>query len=384
MRKTTDRKLVHFALIVYLLFCVGGAVTHRVIVRREARRYAGSMGVFWEAWDALEEDFYGSLPSPRERTYGAIRGALETLGDPYTIFLPPQTSEVEQDRLAGAYGGIGVDLWWNDNRPTLSPFPDSPAQEAGLQSGDLLLAVDGEPVAGYDLDEIRVLLRGEVSSTVALTIYRPPTLTLTVTRAEIQIPSVTYRLLDLDQTVGYIHITTFNDRTPDETERAAESLLNAGASRLVLDLRDNGGGLVNSAVMVADLFLSDGVAMYTAWRESESSVEMEPGGLLEGMPTVVLVNHSTASAAEILAGALQIREHTPLIGEQTRGKGSVQGLFSLSDGSSLHVTTSIWLLPNHQPLPESGLTPDIPISPDADAPGDELLERAVQYLDSGE
>ena len=204
-----------------------------------------------------------------------------------------------------------------------------------------------------------------------------------ITRAEIRIPSLSYRLLEQNPSIGYLHITAFTAHTAEETESAIAALLDGGATRLVLDLRDNGGGLIQPARDVADLFLDEGVLMFETRRSVPEEVfYSRDGGPAVDLPLVVLVNHSTASASEIVAGAIQARQRAILIGEPTYGKGSVQLIFPLSDGSSLHVTSALWLLPDHQPVAADGLLPDIVVvaTEGQDAP----LERAIQYFETGE
>jgi|YNPNPStandDraft_1061719.scaffolds.fasta_scaffold03638_9 carboxyl-terminal processing protease len=369
-----------------LLFAMGFAA-HRLMQKNEERAARQSLAPFWQAWEILDRYYNGELPSAQERTYGAIRGALATLNDPYTIFVEPPQGEIERDQLSGTYGGIGVDLWRDDAGNTLLfPYPDSPAAAAGVQSGDQLLAVDGQSVLTATLDSINALLHGEVGTAVTLTLSRPPTppFDLTITRAEINLPSVTYRLLEGTPPVGYLHITTFTERTPEETEAALHSLTAAGATVWVLDLRDNGGGLIQSASAVADLFLdSDQVMFYQVrQRDEETAFRAHPGGPGTEGRLAILVNGSTASAAEIVAGALQAHGRGPLIGEPTFGKGSVQMIFPLSDGSSLHVTAAVWLLPDRQPVSPEGLTPDLPVA--AGGGTDPQLEQARQYLETGD
>ena len=376
-------------LVVFLLFFAAGFATHRMLNRRAAEAAAQPMGVFWEAWDIVEQSFYGEVPSPKVRTYGAIRGFLALLDDPYTVFIEPQPSEVERDRLAGAYGGIGVDVWRDaEDRVVISPYPDSPAEAAGVRAGDFLLAIDGRSVLTATVDDVRARLHGEVGTSVLLTLSRPPTptlpFTLTVVRQEIQVPSVSYRLLDRDPSIGYLQITSFTERTPQEVEEALRSLLAQGAKRLILDLRDNGGGLIQPAVDVCDQFLDGGVILYETGRgRGERAYHARRGGLATDLPLAVLVNGSTASASEMIAGSLQAHGRAVLIGEPTYGKGSVQLIFTLSDGSSLHVTNAIWLLPDRQPLPATGLTPDIPVAP-GEGLEDAQLDRAVRYFQEGE
>lgn len=371
----------------FLLFFASGFAAQRMVGLHRARAYDRPLGVFWEAWDLLETHYYGDLPSARSRTYGAIRGALELLTDPYTIFLEPEPSEVERGRLAGSYGGIGVNLWRDgDGDVILSPYPDSPAEEAGARDGDILLEVNGYSVRTATLDDIRVRLRGEVGSTVELTLSRPPTLPfgLAVLRAEISIPSVTYRILDRHPSIGYIHITSFTTRTPDEAREAVEGLKERGAAWLVLDLRDNGGGLISPASDVADLFLDGGVVLYETRSGGErTTFSAHPDGVASDLPLVVLVNGSTASAAEIVAGAIQTRGRGVLIGDSTFGKGSIQLIYTLSDGSSLHVTTAVWHLPDDQRIGPDGLRPDILLA-STDEMEDIQLNRAVRYIQTGE
>lgn len=374
---------------VFVIFFAGGFAAHRISVRRAAEAATRPMGVFWEAWDIVEQNFYGEVPSARVRTYGAIRGFLALLDDPYTVFLEPQPGEVERDRLAGAYGGIGVDLWRDaENRVVLSPYAGSPAEAAGVRNGDFLLAVDSRPVVTATIEEIQARLHGEVGTQVLLTLSRPPTptlpFTLTVVRQQIQVPSVSYRLLDRDPTIGYLAITSFTERTPQEVEEALRALLGDGASRLIIDLRNNGGGLIQPAVDVCDQFLDRGVILYEVRKDHrERAFRAHRGGLASDLPLVILVNGSTASASEMMAGSLRVHGRAVLVGEPTYGKGSVQLIFTLSDGSSLHVTNAVWLLPDRQPLPETGLTPDIPVAPGGGLE-DVQLDRAVRYLQEGE
>ena len=346
------------------------------------------MGVFWEAWRVLEQDYYGELPTEQERTYSAIKESLVLLGDPYTIFVEPQPRELERDHMRGSFGGIGVDIWYDAaGRMVLSPYLDSPAAEAGILEGDILLALDGEQITTETIDDVRAYLHGEQGTTVALTLMRPepdgsPTLPfdLTITRGEIRVPSVTWRVVAHAPSVGYIHIQGFTDRTDEEVVEALNDLQGKGITSLILDLRNNFGGLVSPAVDVASQFLSEGIVMIEQKRTAEEQVyTVRAGGIATDIPMVVLVNENTASAAEIVAGALQDHDRAPLIGERTYGKGSVQLIYDLSDGSSLHVTSAVWLTPNRTRIGGQGLTPDV-LAPQAGGPQDAQFDYAVEYL----
>ncbi len=347
------------------------------------------LNLFQEAWDLVEQGFYGPLPGENERVYGAVRGLLGTLDDPYTVLVEPVPHQLEQDNLRGSYGGIGVNLSRDaDGQVVLSPFRDSPAAAAGILEGDLLLAVNGVPVTPeMDLSlDVAARIRGDVGTDVTLTVRRgEATLTFTITREEIETPSVTWRLLEGTPSLGYVQISSFTDRTADELREGLDELLVGGVEGLVLDLRGNGGGLLQAALDVADQFLDGGLVLYEGRKgQPEKPYLASPGGQALEIPLAVLVDGGTASASEIVAGALQDRERGMLIGESTFGKGSVQLIFDLSDGSSLHVTASRWYTPKHHQLDGVGLAPDLIVTADPHGEVDAPLERAISFLQGNE
>jgi carboxyl-terminal processing protease len=340
------------------------------------------MDVFWEAWDHVEERFFGAVPSASARTYGAIRGALSLL-DPHTRFVEPVARSLEKGDLRGAHGGIGARLTANDaGELTLEPYADSPAEGVGIAAGDVLIAVDGRPV-GDDTpsDEVAAMIRGEVGTEVEITVRKSSGVTLVVVieRETIAVPSLTWSM-ETERT-GYVRMERFTDRTVGELVSALASLENEGAAGLILDLRGNRGGLVDAAVGVAERFLEkDDVVMRQRGKSRERTFRAEREGDLS-TPLAVLVDGDTASAAEIVAGALQDHKRARLIGQRTFGKGSVQEIYDLADGSSLHVTSAIWLTPNGHPIAGEGLTPDTIV--DAETEGEDAsLRRAVEYLES--
>ncbi|OQY22721.1 MAG: hypothetical protein B6I35_05455 [Anaerolineaceae bacterium 4572_32.2] len=374
------------ALLCFCLAFAAGFGVHQVWGEFEQQAQSKPLELFWEAWALVEEYFYGELPSPQERTYGAIHTALTLLDDSYTVFVEPQPRELERDRMRGAFGGIGVVLWRSSaGEMMLSPHADSPAERAGIIEGDVLLALDSEEITELTtVNDVSVHLHGEVGTPVTLTISRPPTplFELVITREEIQTPSVTWRLLEQPPNVGYIGIGSFTERTGDEIVTAIQELQAEGSTSLVLDLRDNYGGLIDPAVVVASQFLSDGVVLYEMTRGPEERViKVQPGGIAADIPLVVLVNNGTASAAEIVAGALQDHGRASLVGEPTFGKGAVQLIYEISDGSSVHITSAIWLTPTRNRIDGRGLTPDIYVVR-GDGPQDEQLDRAIIHLQS--
>lgn len=341
-----------------------------------------------EVHQLVINNFYTDLPDNNQMQYAAIRGYLGALGDPYSFFNEPPVARSESDALAGRYGGIGVEVKRNvQGEIELFPYPDSPAIRVGLQDGDILLAINGEPLAiDQNLDVIRQALRGEVTDDgngVTITIRSVATgeeQTLEIPFEEIRIPSVLWRMLPDEPLVGYINIISFTSRTPEELNEAIVDLQSQGMEGLVLDLRNNSGGLLRESIDISDVFLEDGIIVIEQSRVSGEVIEnATPGSVIGDVPIMILVNDRTASAAEVVAGALQQNNRAILVGQRTRGKGSVQYIFGLSDGSSFRITGAIWLTPNGTPLDSVGLTPDIEMIPDSN--GREVeLDEAVRQL----
>jgi carboxyl-terminal processing protease len=347
--------------------------------------------VFWEAWGWVENSYLGALPAPDETTYGAVRGALSVLGDPYTIFVEPVDRQEEKERLRGNFGGIGAVLERDeDNDLVLEPIAGNPAEAAGILSGDILLAVDGVPItAEMTVSEIADLIRGEEGTEVALEVLHPgdeESSEVIIVRATILLPSVSYRILEQDPTIGYIALSRFSAESGDEVGDALEELLDQGVSKVILDLRHNGGGLLDAAVDVSDHFLDGGPILYQISRnEDEKEFHATDETVAAMEPLVVLIDGGTASASEIVAGALGDRGRATLIGATSFGKGSVQLVYDLSDGSSVHVTSARWYTPDRRELDQNGLEPDIVVEltqEAIDAGRDETLQRAIEFLQS--
>ena len=337
-----------------------------------------------EAWGIIKDDFYGDLPSEQTRTYGAIKGSVQALDDPYTYFIEPEPAVREQERLQGKFGGIGAYLSLNDaGQVVLTPMVDRPAERAGVHKGDILVAVDGVPLpTPADLDQVTDMIRGEVGKPVVLTVQRgDKTLDISVERAEIELPSVSWRPVDQAPDVGYIRIERFSGLTDKELSRALNELMAQNAdSAYIIDLRGNPGGLVDAAVDAAGHFLDDGVVLIEKRSDGSQKEYRAKAGVdvPSDTPVILLVDGNTASAAEILAGALQDRGRATLVGEKTYGKGSIQRIHRLSDGSALHVTFAKWFTPNDRAIDGQGLEPDVPVesSPDYDA----YLAKALELL----
>jgi len=365
-------------------FLVGFGYTWFHAPRQEAAGDPLNLSLVWEAWGYVGRYFYGPTPPPTELTYGAIEGALETLDDPYTRLVRPVPNEIEQDQLRGRFGGIGAYVYEDESGLHLRPLPGSPAEQAGIREGDQLIAVDDTSLpGGATVDMVVSLIRGPIGTSVRLSILRPSTgeeLQYSIEREEIAQPTVEWQLLEgYEPRVGYIRLALFSERTTEELQRALAAVRRDGARLLVLDLRGNPGGLLESGVEVASRFLRQGVVLYEVdSRGEERSYAVRPRvRVIE--PLVVLVDGGTASAAEIVAGALQDYGRALLVGTQTRGKGSVQLAYALSDGSSLHVTAALWYTPKRQAIDHVGLAPDYVVEP-GDGQRDVVLEKGLEVL----
>jgi len=343
--------------------------------------------VFWEAWEHAEEDFYGELPDETDLTYGAIRGMLRAVDDPYTFFIEPPDHEIEQAQLEGRHGGIGAEYVMADGYlVVVAVLEDSPAVRAGIRTGDVIISVDGSEIMGLSQNEAILLIRGgDIGGQVTLTIVRegeaePSTVTLTT--EQIEVPTVIWELKEDD--VGYVRISFFGGRTNDELKRALQQLKGMGARKMLLDLRDNPGGTIAAAVDAAGQFIDTGVVFYERDKEGNDKVfNARRGGAAIQMPLAVLVNGGTASASEIVAGAIQDHQRGVLIGERTFGKGSLQTIHELSDTSSVHVTIAHWLTPARHEIQSAGLIPSIEVGTSQEALDrgeDAQLATALQYL----
>ncbi|HSB90201.1 MAG TPA: S41 family peptidase [Anaerolineales bacterium] len=342
--------------------------------------------VLSEAFDLVQSEFFGPLPERSTMERGAVRGLVESLGDPYSLLVDPAGGELESDILAGEYGGIGADIVRDgDGLVRLVPFRGGPADRAGIREGEVLVAVDGMAVeSGWSMDEVTSRLRGPVGAAVLLTVASTPVSaerrSVRLVLESFPLPTVSGYLLPGDETVGVVRISLFSAETPHEVDLALDDLSHRGAKGFLLDLRGNPGGLLDSAVDTARLFLRDGtVASETGTDGRSSTYEVQEPGTWIAPPLAIVVDRTTASAAEILAGALQQRGRGVLAGQPTLGKGTVQSVYVLTDGSSLHLTTAMWRLPDGEPLPPGGLVPELAVSVDPADP-DVVLRSAAAWL----
>ncbi len=345
---------------------------------------------FWEAWSFLDDQFYGEFPADTERVYGAIRGMVASLGDPHTAFIDPTRAAVMSENISGSFEGIGATIRLDEAGRLMiaDTFPGRPAFDAGLRPGDFVLAVDGESIEGLSLYESVLLIRGPAGSEVVLTIFREGELKpfdVPIIRAKIEIEVVQSEMLDAPGNIGYVQLTQFSKGAAEKITEAVEDLFEQGATTLIFDLRSNPGGLLSEAVTVSSLFLKDGTVVIEKLKgNEEKAFTVQPGQQAAvDVPLVVLVNGGSASASEIVAGAIQDHHRGTIIGEATFGKGTVQLPHSLSDGSELRVTIAEWLTPSGRQIRDEGITPDIIIEmtiEDLELERDPQLDEAIKFL----
>lgn len=371
--------------ILSLLLALAGAFAAGFAVHMYLSR-AVEFPVLNEAFHIVENNALNDLPDGPGLEYGMIRGMLQAYGDPYSVFLEPVATELESNTLQGSFGGIGVNIGTDaDGNYILYPFPDSPAMKAGILEGDRLVSVDSLQVTAVTpSDEIQAAIRGATGTDVDITIARPPVMeqhTFAVERAEIALPSVTWHLDPGEARVGVVEVNIIAGSTPEEIETAFTDLQSRGATHFILDLRNNGGGLLDAGVNVARLFLKDGDVMQQQYRGRDvDTYQVEKPGPLADFPLVVLINQNTASAAEIIAGAIQARGRAQLVGFPSYGKDTIQLVFALQDKSSIHITAARWWIPGLDfPKDGHGLTPDLELSPEATDP-QAAIQAAIALL----
>jgi carboxyl-terminal processing protease len=349
------------------------------------------LAILWEAWELIKSEYDGEIPSDTDLAYAALRGVIEELGDPYTRFSDPEAAQQIRESLQGSYEGIGALVDENEEGFTVivRPFAGHPADLAGVKAGDIVLAVNGESMAGKTLDEVIALIKGPEGTDVTITFRRPDLadpFDVTITRQRIEIPLIESSMLD--EGIAYVHLTSFGRNAESQLTLALNDLLSQNPRGLILDLRDNPGGFLDQSVAVADLFLPGGVILFerSDFYDIDQTYEADGGDLAESIPLVVLVNAGSASASEIVAGALQDNGRAILVGEVTFGKGSVQLPHDLTDGSELRVTIARWYTPENQSIDGEGVTPDIEVeTPETlGGEGDTQLQRAIEYLLNGQ
>lgn len=346
--------------------------------------------LFWEALDLVYRDFYGDIPDAKTLTYDAIRGVVSKLGDPNTSFLTPDEASFFRSSMEGSFEGIGARVEWDEGRDTVrivEPFENQPAWRAGIRRGDLVLKVDGIEIIGTDLAEAIQKIRGEKGTQVVLTVEREgeaAPFDVTVTRDRIETPTISTDSLGDDQEIAYVRLYSFNQNAGQLVRQAVSDAMKRNPRALIFDLRGNTGGLLRQAVVVASVFMQDQTVLLERFASGETEIYKTEGRAVAGdIPLVVLVNEGSASASEIVAGALQDSGRATLMGETTFGKGSVQLPHTLSDGSIMRVTIARWYTPLDRSIDGAGLAPDVVVEVSDEeraSRADPQLEAAIEHL----
>lgn len=346
--------------------------------------------LLWTVWRLIDRHYVDpdSLQVDKLR-FGAVGGLVRGIGDPYSAFMTPKESNDFQEVLRGELEGIGAELTMREGViVVVAPLKGSPASAVGLMPQDIITHVDGKDMSESSLHDAVSIIRGQQGTDVTLTVFRPKIsdkLDITITRDEIKVPSVEYEVIETGTgSVGYIEINQFGEGTVREARAAAKSLAGEDIAGVVLDLRFNGGGFLDGAIDIASIFLQDGkiVSVHRRGEEVESHYAYgDP--IIPDLPMAILINEGSASASEIVSGALQDHSRATIIGKKSFGKGTVQEVIDLPEGSSLRVTVAKWHTPNGKDLSEEGVVPDVEVEMDMEAfvdGEDAQKERALEYV----
>jgi len=345
-------------------------------------------GPFWKAWHLIETKYVaGEEIDRQDLLWGAISGLSSAVGDPYTVFFPPEENEYFESEVKGVFGGIGAEIGIRKNNLVIiSPLEDSPAKRAGLKAGDRVLEIDGENTSGMTLDEAVRRIRGEKGTVVVLTVFgeeEEEPKEIGITRDIINVP-VLKTEHDEEKNIFIIKLFSFSARSGQEFRNAIREFILSGADKLILDLRNNPGGFLDSAIDIASWFLPKGEIVAVEEFRDRDPVEYRSNGyaVVRGLKMVVLVNQGSASASEIVAGALQDHGIATIMGEKTFGKGSVQELNNITQDTSLKITIARWLTPTGRSISKEGLEPDIIITKEeTENPEDDIfMIKAKEFL----
>lgn len=358
-------------------------------VGKENRKLEGvDFDQFWQVWDYVKEQYVHDDVTDQKLLYGALHGMVQSLEDPYSVFLEPTTSAQFQQDLSGSFEGIGAEIGIRDDQLTIiAPLPGNPAEKAGVKAGDVVVMIDEVDAVNLPLDLAVHRIRGPMGTPVTLKIRRngeKELRTFTIVRDTIAIVSVTWQ--KLPGNIAHLQLKYFNEDTQARFEKAARQIVAANAKGIILDLRNNPGGFLTTAIEVTSYWTGAERIVVGEQQRNREIIGHKPSNqeaLFEGIPTVVLINRGSASGSEIVAGALQDYGLAKLVGEASFGKGSVQNLRELPDGSSVKLTIAKWLTPNGRQIEGEGITPDVEVKAAENGSAaslDPQLDKAIELL----
>ncbi|MFV1917059.1 MAG: S41 family peptidase [Patescibacteria group bacterium] len=350
--------------------------------------------LFWRVLDTLDEKYFDKAKLVRSKmVYGAIQGMVAAVDDPYTVFLPPPENKVVQEDLQGAFEGVGIQIGFKGSQlAVISPLPGSPAESVGVQAGDYIIGIKDEAkgidrgTVGITLPEAVQVIRGPAGSIVTLVLLRGDNeepVVVDIVRDSIEVPSITLEFVGENEDIAHVKILKFSGETFDEWEEVVVDILKKPVlSGIIIDVRNNPGGFLQAAVDLASEFLENGTLVVSeeGSRGIEQEFRVDRIGRFRNQNVVILVNQGSASASEILAGALKDNEEIPIVGVTTFGKGTIQEPQQVGNGAGLHITIARWLTPSGFWVNEGGLVPDYEVEANQDTEEDEQLLKAIEIL----
>jgi len=398
------RKLVLRVLVISLIFSLGyvlGSKGYKVsqpsflefkVDRSVPENKNVDFSLFWKVWDTLGVSYYDkSKLNPSKMVEGAISGMVAAIGDPYTVYLPPEENKVVEEDLQGSFGGVGIQIGFKGKQlAVIAPLPGTPAEKAGIKAGDFILAIKDEKkkidktTGGMSLPEAVQIIRGPAGSEVTLTLLRDgqnEPIEVKLVRADIKVPSVVLTFEGKNKDIAYLKLLKFGGETENEWNNAVSKIISNNTKGIILDLRNNPGGYLQGAVDIASDFLKLGtvvVSQEVNGKKDDFKTSRLPR--LPRYPLVILVNEGSASASEILAGALRDQAEVKLVGKTTFGKGTIQEPKTINGGAGLHITIARWLTPKGEWVNEKGLKPDIEVDDKPDTTEDEQFNKALEVL----
>lgn len=350
--------------------------------------------LFWDTWNLVSEEYVDKKAiDPQKMFYGAIQGMVAAIGDPYTVFLPPAQQKATAEELGGSFEGVGMQLGFNKDKRLVvqAPLKDTPAFKAGVQAGDIIVKIGDKDASSLSIPDAVNMIRGQKGTEVSLELYHEgdeKTKNVTLKRDTIVVKSVefTQKTTPNGKRVAYIQLTRFGERTFDEWSEAVSDALAIAPQAVVLDVRNNPGGYLDGAVYIGSEFIPSGdIVLWENSKGERNGLKVNRQGKLLQVPMVVLINKGSASASEIVAGAIQDDKRGKLIGDQSFGKGTIQDTKDLPGGTGIHITTAKWLTPLGRWIHNIGLTPDVKIVPTdeqlKDLTHDVQLDKALEELD---
>lgn len=349
--------------------------------------------LFWDTWNLVSQKYVDKKAIDSQKMYyGAIKGMVDAVGDPYTVFLPPESQKATTEDLGGSFEGVGIQLGFNKDKNLVvqAPLSGTPAEKAGVKAGDLIVKIDGADATNLSLPDAVSKIRGKKGTSVALQLYRdgePKPFDVNLTRDTIIVESVEYSAKQTPggKKVAYIKLSRFGERTFTEWSEAVSETLASGAQGVVLDVRNNPGGFLDGAVFIGSEFIDKGdIVMSEDAAGKRQHFAVNRAGKMLKLPLVVLINKGSASASEIVGGAIQDNKRGKLVGDQSFGKGTIQETEDLPGGTGIHITTAKWLTPLGRWIHNTGLTPDVLVEfvPDEKDPkADNQLQKALETLD---